>query len=110
MYYRFRRRPLLQYLSPLDLPSRGDADGPAPLRILSIMILENSPLIKIVRPIAYIIQVYKHPITRALSSPETALEHYYTSSSRRSCDTFLRVRVYEKERSYTIQVFNHTQP
>jgi len=91
MHYCFRRRPSLQHSSPLNLLSRGDADGPAPLRILGIMIPENSPLIKIVRLIARIIQVYKHPITRTLSSPETASEHYYTSSSCHSCDTFLRV-------------------
>ena len=91
MHHRFRRRSSLQYSSPLDLLSRSNAGGPAPLRVLSIMILENSPLSKIVRPIAHIIQVYKRPITRTLSSPETALEHYYTSSSCHSCDTFLRV-------------------
>ena len=91
MHYRFRRRPSLQHSSPLDLLSSRDADGPAPLRILSIMILENSLLIKIVRLIAHIIQVYKYPITRTLSSLETASEHNYTSSSCHSCDTFLRV-------------------
>ena len=91
MHYRFRRRSSLQYSSPLDLLSRSNPGGPAPLRKLNIIILENSPLIKIARLITHIIQVYKHPITRTLSSPETALEHYYTSSSCHSCDTFLRV-------------------
>ena len=64
IHYRFRRRSLLQHPSPLYLLSRGDADGPVPLRVLSIIILENSPLIKIVRPVTHIIRVYKHPITR----------------------------------------------